>query len=408
MSFRFHVLGLPHTVTSHEYSACAFTQKVLKFCKMMKARGHTVYHYGHERSEVECTLHLSVTDDRVLKLAYGDEFDFKKTFFRHGSDDFAHVTFCKNAIEAIKQTKKPNDFLLLFWGLGHKPIKDAHPDLIAVEPGIGCYNKPSAQFNVFESYAVMHGIYAQHKMTPNFMDCVIPNYFEEDVLVDPKDFPDDSLLHKINDLHPGYVLVICRMCEDKGVGLAIDAANRAGLKVVLAGQGDPMHLTDKDYTFLGYVEPRHRRLLLSKARCLCSLSYYVEPFGGISVEAMFAGVPVVTTDWGAYAETVLHGVTGYRCRTMDHIVFALKNCVTLDKHAIVRYATSRYGFDKVGSMYEEYFSMLNSVAENRGFYEITDRTSLDWLRCDILQIKKEPTNEDRDLDGEGVGSGSNS
>lgn len=35
MKFRFHALGVPHTVTSENFSACAYTQKVLKFCKMM-------------------------------------------------------------------------------------------------------------------------------------------------------------------------------------------------------------------------------------------------------------------------------------------------------------------------------------------------------------------------------------
>ena len=33
---KLHALGIPHTVTSKEYLSCAFTQKVLKFCDMMK------------------------------------------------------------------------------------------------------------------------------------------------------------------------------------------------------------------------------------------------------------------------------------------------------------------------------------------------------------------------------------
>jgi glycosyltransferase involved in cell wall biosynthesis len=370
---------------------------------MMMARGHVVYHYGHKRSEVYCTQHISVTDDEVLQKAYGPDYDFRKTFFRHNAEDHAHITFCKNAIEAVKIYKQPNDFLLMFWGLGHKPIMDAHPDLIAVEPGIGCYNRPSCRFNVFESYAVMHGIYAKHNMQPAWFDCVIPNYFEPDPVVNDT----DELSTTINALEPGFALVICRMCEDKGVGLAVDAASRAGFRIVIAGQGDPKYLTDKPYTFLGYVEPKHRRALLSKARCLMSLSYYTEPFGGIAVEAQFAGVPVITTDWGAYPETVLHGVTGYRCRTMDHIVFAMKDCVKLDKDAIKTWATSRYGFDKVASMYEEYFGMLKSVNENRGFYDITDRDNLDWLRCESLQIAKAATNENCGVDGDGVGAGTN-
>ena len=50
----FHVVGLPHTQTTDEYSSCAFTSKVIGFCKMMKSIGHTVYLYAGEENKTPC------------------------------------------------------------------------------------------------------------------------------------------------------------------------------------------------------------------------------------------------------------------------------------------------------------------------------------------------------------------
>ena len=50
-TIRLHIPAIPHTITTLEYSHCAFTGKVLRFAPMMRSRGFEVYHYGVEGSE---------------------------------------------------------------------------------------------------------------------------------------------------------------------------------------------------------------------------------------------------------------------------------------------------------------------------------------------------------------------
>ena len=49
---RLHLPAIPHTITSPEFSHCAFTGKVLRFVPMMRSRGYVVIHYGLEGSEL--------------------------------------------------------------------------------------------------------------------------------------------------------------------------------------------------------------------------------------------------------------------------------------------------------------------------------------------------------------------
>ena len=177
---RFHILGLPHTVTSKEFSACAYTQKVVKFGKMMKARGHEIIHYGHEDSDLICDEHVTVITNSDWVKSYGDH-DWKKKFFKFNTGDHAYQTFFKNAIREITLRKQKHDFILPFWGSGVRPVCDAHSDLITVEPGIGYAGGHWARWKVFESYAIYHaycGLKNVGTCQQDWYDVVIPNYFD--------------------------------------------------------------------------------------------------------------------------------------------------------------------------------------------------------------------------------------
>jgi len=371
---RFHILAVPHTVTRKDYSACAFTQKALKFAKMMRARGHHIIHYGHNESEVDCDEQVNITDNELFKAAYG-HYDWKKEHFKHSTTDHCNTTFNQRAIEEVGKRKQPNDFLLLFWGVGHDAVGKAHPDMIAVEPGIGCFNTPCTTFSIFESYAVMNYIYGQERSQPKWFDAVIPNYF---------DLADFEFNAKPGD----YFMYLGRIIESKGIGIAVEIAKRTGLKLKVAGQGDfkkelgfdpPEHVE-----VVGYLEPEARDDMLRGARALLAPTHYNEPFGGVTIEALLCGTPIITSDWGAFSENNIHGVTGYRCRTIEQFEWAAKNIDTIDRRKCRQWAEKNFSLERVGAMYEEYFTTLHTVYTGDGFYQKNPgRKELDWLKREL-------------------------
>lgn len=386
MQFRFHVLGIPHTISNKDYVACAFTQKVVKFCDMMKARGHTIIHYGHENSQVACDENVGVTNDAILKEAYGD-YDWRGTAFKYDLNDAAYKQFYANAIQELGVRKQPGDFLLCFWGWGHKTIADAHPDMLVVEPGIGYPGGVFAPYRVFESQSIMAAWFGMDAVAGpgkfSWYDAVIPNYF------DANDF--DYTEEKDN-----YFLYLGRIGEHKGTHIAIQATAAIGAKLKIAGQGSISYMgyanVPDHVELVGYADVEKRRELMSRARGQFVLTQYGEPFGGVQIESMLSGTPVITTDWACFGELNLHGVTGYRCRTFDHITWAARNIDRINPKNCREWGEN-FLFDKVGPMFEEFFTSISNIyGGKKGWYEPNPgRTELDWL------TRKYPTHANREI-----------
>ncbi len=371
--FRFHVLSLPHTVTREDYCACAYTMKVLKFCKMMKKRGHYIIHYGHEDSVVDCDEHVTLITNKDMEKAYGD-FDWKKNFFKHSLQDHCHITFNEKGKKEIKNRLKKKDFVLPFWGKGaYWIVEDIKKDgrAIIVEPGIGYYNS-WCDFRIYESYAVLHHTMGlQNSKNPSWYHCVVPNYFD----IDNFEFSAEK---------EDYFLCLGRISKCKGVHIAIQATEKIGKKLVVAGQGDilvelgvsklPEHVE-----YVGYADMDKRKKLLKNAKALILLSDYVEPFGGTAVEAMISGTPVIVPDWGVFHETVMHGLTGYRCRTFEQICWAAENCDKINPNDCRNWAVKNYCCARVSLMYEEFFLQLYNLWEKGWYQENKNRKELHWL-----------------------------
>ena len=103
---------------------------------------------------------------------------------------------------------------------------------------------------------------------------------------------------------------------------------------------------------------------------------------------MLLGVPVITSDWEVFPETNLHGITGYRCRTMEQFAWAARNIDRIDGHVAAKWARDNFAMERVVLQYEEFFDQCLRVRDMNGpvdgptgFYGLNpERTELDSLR----------------------------
>jgi glycosyltransferase involved in cell wall biosynthesis len=368
---RFHLLGLAHLATHRNNSACAYTQKIVKLAKIIQKYGHTLYFYGVEGSEVACNEFVQVLSVDVLKQVYGN-YDQSKEFFKHDPEDLAHRTFNQNAISAINERKQERDILLCPMGNYDKPIADA-VGLLTVESGIG-YSGVFSAHRIFESYAWMHYIYGLlNQDDGGWYDAVIPNYFEvEDFEFQPE--------------KKDYLLYFGRIISRKGVQVASDIAKATDNQLFIVGQGsldnpaEGLALgSEKHIQYFPAVGPEERTELLGNAKAVLMPTYYLEPFGGVNVEAQLCGTPVITSDWGAFPETVLHGITGYRCRVFEEFCWAVKNIKKIQPEDCREWAVKNFSLERVGCMYEEYFQRVHHLFDKGWYQPNNQRKELEWL-----------------------------
>jgi glycosyltransferase involved in cell wall biosynthesis len=379
---RFHVVALPHTQTSVTHTACAFTMKILHFCQMMKSLGHEVFHYGAEGSEVQdCCVEDVPIISRAEQEGFFGPFDPNALYEVDwsGKAPYWKLTNDRAAAE-INKRKQPGDFVCVIAGYMNAPLAEAvGNDVLVVEYGIG-YNGPFAKYRVFESYAHMHKIWgAQGGCDPDgrLYDVVIPNYFN------PGDYP-------FQPAKGDYYLYLGRLIKRKGINIAVETCKRLGAKLKIAGQGcvkvegNRIFCTDGEVyegdnlEYVGVAIGAKRAQLYGQALATFVPTTYIEPFGGVAVESQMAGTPVITTDFGAFPETVEHGKTGFRCHSLDHFLFAARNVHTLDREYTHRRAVANYSMDRVRWQYQEYFQMLSDLW-GQGWYTERNRTQLDWL-----------------------------
>ena len=353
---KLHVVAFPFSETTAHFEMEAFTAGIRKFSTMMTSIGYDVRLYAGEENEAQCTEHIPIVSREEQKKWYGHIDFLRDSFNEWDSRTEPWQTMNARAAEQIRKRAEPGDALCLFMGGTQFPVANALEGLglFAIEASIG-YPGTWAPFRVFTSYTARH-FHSDRPPKDIFrrFDAVIPNSFEIDAFPDGKGDGD-------------YFLYLGRVVSTKGPQIAAETCKRLGARLIIAGQCvmnvDPLTtmdgvVLDGDVEYVGTVDPIRRAQLLGGAKAVFAPTIIVEHFGNAVVEGMMCGTPAITTDWGAFTETVIDGVTGFRCNTLSEFVDAAKRVGELDRKAIRKYAQGRFSTDVVRYQYDRYFQRL--------------------------------------------------
>ena len=378
---RLHLPAIPHTITSSEFSHCAFTGKVLRFAPMMRSRGYVVIHYGVEGSELGGVDLLSREEWEQLRMeSHRELYPDREITAQNFVGDLAHVgtslykEFNSRLREAHIEHYREGDIVCLPFGEAHKEAIEGL-NVLAVESGIG-YPTCFLPFRIYESHAQKSWACGREHKSPHNYWFVCPNYY--DVTEWPFGEPTRPLV--------GY---FGRICAIKGLDIVVEVARRfPHIDFVICGQGEDT-FTHQSVN-LRYQPPLHGRergVWLSQLTCLLAPSIYLEPFCGVNVEAQLCGTPVIAPESGAFVETVEQFRTGLLCHTLADYCKGVQ--LALDGHFDRRYVherAQRYDMYEVAKHYDYAFKCIADL-RHAGWHA-------DTSRLDVLAAPRACTSAD--------------
>jgi glycosyltransferase involved in cell wall biosynthesis len=180
----------------------------------------------------------------------------------------------------------------------------------------------------------------------------------------------------VKDSPRKFVLALGRICPEKGFHLALDAAKKARVEMILAGQVFPYkaHLKyfrekivprlDRWRRYVGPVGFIQKRHLLSQARCLLVSSSVAETSSLVTMEALACGTPVIAYPSGALPELIEHKRTGFLVSNIREMAQAILHVAEIDRDTCRGTARMRFASESMVRNYLEVYERITRKARS--------------------------------------------
>jgi glycosyltransferase involved in cell wall biosynthesis len=167
-----------------------------------------------------------------------------------------------------------------------------------------------------------------------------------------------------------FAVALGRICPEKGFHIAVEAAKRAKIPLLLGGEvfGYAAHADywrnellpklDRKHRWIGSVDFARKRRLLTAARCLLVPSLVAETGSLVAMEALACGTPVIAFPNGALRDIVEHGKTGFIVHNAEEMSQAIRRAHEINPETCKRVAREQFSIANTTRAYLELYEQL--------------------------------------------------
>jgi len=196
------------------------------------------------------------------------------------------------------------------------------------------------------------------KFPVNFIDVVHHG-------IDVRDFP--------SPCEPGdFFAWVGRLIPEKGVHLAIEAAKKANVPLIIAGIVDrnipeaqryfqeeiEPHIDGQQIQYIGPVCPEERNNLFRRARGFLNPLLWEEPFGMVMLEAMAVGCPVIAFRRGAVEELITSDTIGFLVENVNEMAQRIPALGTIKRNAVRTYVETYFSAARMAENYTRVYQKV--------------------------------------------------